>query len=98
MKLDKDHIITFLRENKEYLKKQFDVEEIQLFGSYARNEQTSKSDIDLLVRFNKPSYDKLYSLKNWLDKKLGKNCDIVRMRKSIRKKFFKRIEKDLLNV
>lgn len=98
MRIDKEHIISFLKENKELLKREFDVDEIKLFGSYARNEQTEESDIDLLVKFGQPSYDKLFELKVWLDKKLGKNCDIVRLRKTIRPKFFERIRRDLLDV
>lgn len=97
MKIDKKYIVSFLKENKELLKQKFDVDEIKLFGSYARNEQTEESDIDLLVKFGQPSYDKLFELKIWLDKKLGNNCDIVRFRKNMRPKFFKRIRKDLLN-
>ncbi len=40
----------------------FGVKEIGLFGSYVRNEQTGKSDIDLLVDYDKEKI----SLKNFM--------------------------------
>ena len=45
----KEQIIKKLKELKPYLEKEYSVEEIGVFGSYARNEQTEESDIDILV-------------------------------------------------
>ena len=42
MKSKKD-IEKILKKNKQYLKKKFNVEEIGLFGSYARGEETKHS-------------------------------------------------------
>jgi len=47
--LTSNDIIKFLRENKPVFKNRFHCEKIGLFGSFARNEQTDKSDIDILV-------------------------------------------------
>ena len=49
MILNKEDILDFLRKNREYLKQNFEVTSISLFGSFARGEQTEESDIDLLV-------------------------------------------------
>jgi len=72
-------IINFLRNNKSYLKERFHCIEIGLFGSYARNEQTEKSDIDFLVVFD-PDTPNLYEteleLKNFLQTKFGKQVDV----------------------
>lgn len=46
----KDYIITTLRAHKQELSR-FGVCNIGLFGSYLRNEQSKKSDIDLLIDF-----------------------------------------------
>lgn len=40
-----------LQKYKEYLKKQFYVKNISVFGSYSRGEETPESDIDILVEF-----------------------------------------------
>ncbi len=72
-------IINFLKENKLFLKEQFHCTEIGLFGSFARNEQTDNSDIDILVVFepNTPNlYDVEQNLKDYLKKKLNREVDI----------------------
>jgi len=72
-------IIQFLKENKPYLKSRFHCTEIGLLGSFARNEQTNQSDIDLLVVFE-PGTPKLYDLelelKDYLKKHFGREIDI----------------------
>jgi len=47
----KDNILKELRNNKQKLTK-FGIRNVGLFGSYLRNEQSSDSDIDLLVEFD----------------------------------------------
>jgi uncharacterized protein len=49
--LTKKEIFKTIQDNKETIKN-FGVTEIGLFGSYSRNEQTDKSDIDILVDYN----------------------------------------------
>src|SRR3954470_4787413 len=46
----KENIISILKSHKPELSK-FGVQSIGLFGSYLRNEQSDKSDIDLLIDF-----------------------------------------------
>ena len=50
MKRQED-ILKILTEQKQYLVQNFGVEEIALFGSYARGEENEESDIDILVQF-----------------------------------------------
>ena len=45
---NKDEILQTLKRHKEELYKKYGVEEIGLFGSFARGEETDKSDIDIL--------------------------------------------------
>jgi predicted nucleotidyltransferase len=51
--MDKNSIIQKLRSIKPELELRFVVSKLALFGSYSRNEQTSKSDIDEMVDFSK---------------------------------------------
>lgn len=72
-------IIDFLKKNKPYLKEQFHCVEIGVFGSFARNEQTDKSDIDFLVVFepNTPNlYENEQELKIYLKTHLNRDVDI----------------------
>ena len=48
---NKEYILSVLKSQREKLHS-FGIKEVGLFGSYARNEQTEKSDIDLLVDFD----------------------------------------------
>ena len=49
--LTKQDIFKTIIDNKEAIKS-FGVTEIGLFGSYVRDEQTDKSDIDLLIHYD----------------------------------------------
>ncbi len=72
-------IVNFLKENKTYIKNRFHCSEIGLIGSFARNEQTDESDIDILVVFepNTPGlYDIEQDLKDFLKKKFDRKIDI----------------------
>lgn len=55
----------------------FAVERIGIFGSYARNEQTDESDIDILVEFNRPVGYEFFKLQRFLEKYLGKKIDLT---------------------
>ena len=56
----------------------FKLRKVGIFGSYARNEQNSNSDIDILVKFNKtPSLLQLIRIENELSKRLGCKVDLV---------------------
>ena len=59
--LSSNEIIQLLRENKSYLSSHFHCTEIGLFGSFARNEQTEESDIDILVVYE-PETPNLYDV------------------------------------
>lgn len=58
--------------------KPYNPKRIGLFGSVARNEETSTSDIDILYSFNSPiSFFGLVDIQNALQKKLHKKIDLV---------------------
>lgn len=67
--LNKQNIKNKLINQKERLKS-YGIRQIGLFGSYVRNEQTSDSDIDLLVDFNpeKETFDNFMSVSDLLEK------------------------------
>ena len=63
---------------KPTLKKRFNVETIDIFGSYARCEQSEKSDLDILVTYSE-IVDLLLvaSLRRYLRRKLRIKVDVV---------------------
>jgi uncharacterized protein len=66
-----------LKAIKPTLSARFFVDKIGYFGSYARNEQTSDSDIDILVSFGKPLGWAFFDLHELLEKELEKKVDLV---------------------
>ncbi len=56
----------------------FGVKSLAVFGSFARNEMTDLSDIDILVEFNRPiGLFEFVRLKIYLSKILGREVDLV---------------------
>lgn len=49
-----EEIKDIINSHREMLEQKYSVKNFLLFGSYAKNLQTSNSDIDLLVSFEKP--------------------------------------------
>jgi predicted nucleotidyltransferase len=77
----KGEILEFLTRNKQYFRDQFGIVKIGLFGSYAKDEQTDGSDIDLIVEFamNTPNlFDIKNELKKYIKEKFHIQVDIAR--------------------
>ena len=57
----------------------FGVKNIGLFGSFVRGDQTTDSDIDILVEFTpeKHTFDNFMDVAFLLEKILGRNVDLV---------------------
>jgi predicted nucleotidyltransferase len=63
---------------KPTLKKRFKVETVDIFGSYARGEQTEKSDLDILVTYSEMVDLLLVSrLRRYLRRKLHLKVDVI---------------------
>jgi len=93
--LSKQEILDFLRKNKSFFKKQFDVDAIMLFGSYARDEATKESDVDILIDSHNKSYDSLFSMKELLEKQFQKKVDIF-YKDSVRRFIMRLIKEELI--
>ena len=70
-------VLRTLKQKNAELMAKFGVKSLLLFGSVARNEATSTSDVDLLVEFNRPvGYFGLFALQDYLEKLLGCSVDL----------------------
>jgi uncharacterized protein len=72
----------------------FKVKKLAVFGSYARNEQRSDSDVDILVEFAAPVGIEFVDLGNHLERILDLRVDLV-SRNGIKPKYFDQIRGDL---
>jgi uncharacterized protein len=62
---DSVQILNYLAINKERFQREYHLKSIGVFGSYARGEQTEKSDIDIIIEFEEGT-DNLYDIKQKL--------------------------------
>jgi predicted nucleotidyltransferase len=73
-----DEIRRQLAAKKPYLQDEYNVQEIGIFGSYARDEQGATSDLDVLVAFSEPiGLLEFVALENELADLLGIEVDLV---------------------
>jgi len=94
--MTKNDIINFLTENRTLLESKFSVEEIGLFGSYAKGTATEESDIDIIV--DMPSgFDLYYDLKEFLEKTFQKEVDLG-LSRSMRSFIKSKIENEIIYV
>ena len=80
--------------------KQFNIIKIGIFGSYARNEQTENSDIDIIIempRGTEDIFEKKQLLKDMLKTQFHREVDICRER-AIKPLFKEMILKDTIYV
>lgn len=76
--IDKKIILNFLNEHKSELEQKYGLIKIGLFGSYARDEQTEDSDIDLAVEITpeKKNIHTFLNLKREMESVFQKKVDL----------------------
>ena len=75
--LTRDRAIQLLRENQDYLRDEFGVSRIGLFGSVARDQSNDLSDVDVVVEFNRPIGFRFMDLADYLEDLLGRKVDLL---------------------
>ena len=95
--MNKEYLINFLKQNLTVIKS-YGVTSLALFGSFARDEAKSSSDLDLLVEFEGVvTFDNYMDLKFFLEDSLGLSVDLV-SRKMLKPELLKSVEKDAIYV
>lgn len=94
-KLTKEKILDFLRKNKPLLKEKFGVDNIMLFGSYARNEASPDSDIDILIEAKQKSFHEYADLTIFLEDSFNRKVDVIYI-DTINPFVMEQIEKDII--
>jgi uncharacterized protein len=98
MAQENDNVIEMIRQMKPELQDKFGITKLALFGSYARDEATQSSDVDIaIVEMERKNGFLVAKAKRFISEKLQKEVDIGLL-DSIRPFIRKRIEKDLLYV
>ena len=92
----KKQIIAFLKKNKQQIQDRYKVNKIALFGSFARDEATKDSDIDIVVDMSS-SFDNFFDLKYFLEDEFKTKVDLTK-EKNLRLFIKDKIQKDLIYV
>jgi hypothetical protein len=94
--MDIEEIKKILKEKKDYLKIKYGVKEIGIFDSYVKGEEKEKSDIDILVEFEKPiGLIKFIELENYLTDLFGIKVDLG-MKSALKPKIGEHISKEVI--
>jgi len=99
--LTRQELIKILKEEQPFLKSRFGVKKMAIFGSFAKDQATAKSDVDIFVKFSRSVGLDFFTFVDYLEKKLGRKTDVLTPGgiKSIRvKKIAQDIRRSLVDV
>jgi predicted nucleotidyltransferase len=93
-----EEIRGLIEQHRPELKRQFHVDKIGVFGSYARGDQKKRSDVDFLVSFDKAiNYLELAGLKIYVEKITGLKSDVVPSH-NLRPEFRENVYKEVIYI
>lgn len=96
--VNRQDCIRKLSEFKQNHGSEFRINQIGIFGSVARDENTDSSDIDIIVDINNPTLVLMYDLHERLENLFGCEVDVVRQRTSLSPSLKSNIQKDAIYV
>ena len=70
-------VINKLQQIKPYLRQEYAVKNIGLFGSFADGSYTDSSDVDIIVEFERPIGWQFFTLEKYLEKTFNRKIDLV---------------------
>ena len=95
--LTREEILQFLRDNKKRFAEQYGVTKIGLFGSFARDEATEESDVDVCVEMP-PHFFSVAIVREELETTFQRSVHVVRWREELRELFKERLRRDTIYV
>jgi len=93
-----EELRALLRAFKEQHGKEYHLLALGYFGSYARNEGTPESDVDIVFDTDTPNLFRMAHMREELVNLLGRPVDLVRIRKTMNPRLKARIEKEAVYV
>jgi predicted nucleotidyltransferase len=92
-----NEIRTILDKNRDRLFRAYPIKSLAIFGSYAREENTEESDLDILVEFNDKIGVRFIDLGDELEEIVGLKVDLV-SRNGVKEGYLRAINPDLIYV
>lgn len=75
--LTQEKIVALLREHSPYLRAEYGVRRIGLFGSFPKGLADEASDVDVVVELERPLGFKFIELTDYLEQLLGRKVDVL---------------------
>ncbi len=97
-KWEKESILDALRVYLLYNGQQYGIERIGLFGSFARGEERTDSDIDIVISLKKPDLLLYASIAEQLETVFGRPVDLVSEKSKLKPSFLAQLQKDVIYV
>jgi hypothetical protein len=94
----KQEIMQLLQKQLPYLREKYGVQRIAVYGSFAKGNQTRKSDVDILVQLARPLGFGFVELAYHLEKILKKKVDLATfdtLKRSLQSPRYKHIASDI---
>ena len=96
--MNRDQALETLRAHKQTLAERFGVTGLALFGSFARDQATESSDVDVLVEFGAtPDWKAYFGAVSYLEDVLGRRVDLAAI-SEVRKEIRPFVERDAVHV
>ena len=96
--LSPEHLQALLKAFKEQHAKEYRLTALGYFGSYARNEATPESDVDVVFQTDYPDLFLTAMLKQDIEALLGHSVDVIRLRDAMNPRLKARIEREAVYV
>ena len=96
--LTREDVLQILRDNKERFAEKYGVIKLGLFGSFARNEATAESDVDVCVELVEVTFDIMLDLQEEIMEQTSRPVDLIHVRNRMNNLLKKRIERDAVYV
>ena len=96
--IERGKVLEVLGQLKPILKDKYGVSRLGIFGSFARNEATESSDVDVVLEMEEPNLFMMVHIKEELAKNLGKPVDLVRYRERMNPYLKVRIDREAIYV
>ena len=96
--MNRDEVLETLRKHKQVLRERFDVTGLALYGSFARNQATPNSDVDVLVEFAAPpNWRRYFGAQAYLEDLFRRPVDLSTIGE-VRSAIRPYVERDAINV
>ena len=96
--MKREEVLSILKVYKRDFSKKYGILEIGVFGSLARNEAETESDVDICIKMKNPDPFSMVHIKEDIEQRVKKHVDVVRIREKMNPYLRERIEKDAVYV